>query len=90
MNLRTWLSPKEWAVLILSFIVSSIIVSSVFWLAPTTSVDLGYSILGSTLRIETEDNERLAPFYTIFFTAYEANASEEDKQIGRASCRERV
>ena len=83
MNLRTWLSPKEWAVLILSFIVSSIIVSSVFWLSPSMSVDLGYSILGSTLRVETEENERLAPFYTIFFTAYEANASEEDKQLVR-------
>ena len=83
MNIRTWLSPKEWAVLILSLIVSSIIISSVFWLSPTTSVDLGYSILGSTLRVETEQKERLAPFYTIFFAAYEANASEEDKQLVR-------
>lgn len=83
MKSSTFLSKKEWAVLGISTVLSSVIISSVFWAQPTTTVDLGYSILGSTLRVETEENERLAPFYTVFFAAYEANAEEEEKQAVR-------
>jgi thiamine biosynthesis lipoprotein ApbE len=83
MNPRAWFSRKEWAVLGSSLVLSGLIVSSVFWAQPTNTVDLGYSILGSTIRVQTDADVRLAPFYTVFLTAYEANAPEEEKQAIR-------
>lgn len=78
-----FLSKKEWTVLGLSTILSSFILSSIWWVTPNNDQELGYSILGSTIRVESTEGIRLAPFYTVFFTAYEANASAEEKQAVR-------
>ena len=65
-----FLSKKEWMVLGLSTILSSFILSSIWWVTPNNDQELGYSILGSTIRVESTEGIRLAPFYTVFFTAY--------------------
>jgi thiamine biosynthesis lipoprotein ApbE len=78
-----FLTKKEWTVLGLSTILSSFILSSIWWVTPNEDQELGYSILGSTIRVESTEGVRLAPFYTVFFTAYEANASAEEKQAVR-------
>ena len=77
---KTFLSIKEWTVLGLSVILSSLITSSIWFINPTSSVIVPYQILGANIPIRNYLDKRLSPFYSIFFTAYESIASEEDQQ----------
>jgi FAD:protein FMN transferase len=78
--LKTFLTIKEWTVLGLSVILSSLITTSIWFINPTQAVVVPYQIIGANIPIRNYLNERLSPFYSIFFTAYESIASEEDQQ----------
>jgi thiamine biosynthesis lipoprotein ApbE len=76
---KGFFSVKEWMVFTLSVLLSTIIITSVYVSGPVAETLVPYSILGSNIAIRNANDERLAPFYSIFFTAYEAQASQGDK-----------
>lgn len=78
--LKTFLTIKEWTVLGLSIVLSSLITTSIWFINPTQAVVVPYQIIGANIPIRNYLNERLSPFYSIFFTAYESIASEDDQQ----------
>jgi hypothetical protein len=77
---KTFFTLKEWMVFSMSLVLSAVIVTSVYLYGPVNTTIVPYTILGSNIPIRNALDERLAPFYSIFFTAYEAQAPIEDKE----------
>jgi hypothetical protein len=78
---KTFITPKEWVVLISSFLMSILIISSIFWVTPLQTSVVQYAILGTNIRIEDYLGKRLSPFYSIFYTGYEARTTSEERQL---------
>lgn len=80
--MKRWLSPKEWALLIVTLLLSALIVSSIYWLPLPSSSDetsLQYDHFGYNFNIEDTDGEFVTPFYTIFQVVYESLRPQEEK-----------
>lgn len=79
--LKTFFSTKELWVLGISAIISGMILSSIWWLSPLEQGVNPYQLLAYNIDVRDEEGTRLDPFYTIFFSNYEAKAPLEEKQM---------
>lgn len=78
--IKNLLTPKEWLIVSIASILSAIILSSTFWIAPVQQGVNPYQLLAYNIDVRDRTGERLDPFYTIFFANYEAKATLEEKQ----------
>jgi len=70
-SVRHMLTPKEWSMTITTFILSGILVSSVFWANPNASEEVLFEALGYNLKVKTENGANLSPFHTYYYVLYE-------------------
>jgi thiamine biosynthesis lipoprotein ApbE len=80
-TLKGFFTAKEWFILSISTILSAIILSSTLWIPPVQQGENPYQLLAYNTDVRDRTGERLDPFYTdLFFSNYEAKASDEEKQ----------
>ena len=79
--LRSFFSAQELLVLGISALISALILSSVWWLAPIEQGVNPYQLLAYNIDVRDRTGTKLDPFYTIFFANYEAKAPLEEKAL---------
>lgn len=73
-------SLKERLVLTMSVAISAMILSTLFWVRPVEQGVNPYQLLAYNIDVRDIQQTKLDPFYTIFFSNYEAKAPVEEKE----------
>jgi len=84
------LTVKEWVVTGTTFLLSTVLVSLVFWANPNASEDVLFEALGYDLKVTTENGAKLQPFHTYYYILYEKIYPQEHRDLVKAILEEEV
>ncbi len=82
MLLKDILTPREWTITGVTFLLSGLLVSSIFWVDTNSSQEeIEFEALGYSLKVKTENGANLQPFHTYYYVLYEKVYPQNDRDM---------